>query len=119
MTPTHPPSPNIIALRFDSAKKYLWVLIWLPRDDWASGIEEIQYPDGMIVHMPINYEPERVMYAVIEVIDLNDLQVVAHSEFDMLPGGFFSDTLLYGMVTDPQTAAPSLAVWRLVSDFQE
>lgn len=106
-----PPAAYITSLRVDDQNR-LWMVAWLPRPDWKEGLEEVQMPDGSLGFQPRGGATESVMYSVVEVVDLATATILARGEFDVLPGGFLSDNLIYGMVQD-SVGAPKVAIWRL------
>jgi hypothetical protein len=114
VSPTSPPSPFVIDLAV-GGDGLLWLVYWVPRPDWADGLEEVRFPDGEIGYQPAGGETEAVMSSVIDVIDPETGELMAQFASNYLVGGLIGDSLAYG-VTHDVMGAPRLSIWEVSSN---
>jgi hypothetical protein len=99
----------VLAMRVDDCDR-LWVIAWIPRDDWRSNVTEGVGPDGRTYLRP---ESSASLYrTALEVIDLSSGHILAHSEFDELIYGFLGGGSLFGN-RFTSVGEPRLVVWNV------
>jgi hypothetical protein len=89
----------------------LWVITWVPRQDWHSNVAERRGPDGKTYLEPVNSNASLYRTAV-DVIDLKSGRVLAHSLFDELIYGFLGMNSLFGNRFS-EAGEPRLVVWKV------
>lgn len=107
--PETPPPPYVADLFVDSLSR-AWVIYWLPRPDWQDHVEEFRYYDGSIGYRPEGGQTESVMYAVLEILDLEEARVLYRVESEELFGGVLTDGRVFG-ITHDEIGAPLLSIW--------
>jgi hypothetical protein len=108
ITPETPPPHSIRAIRADSAHR-VWVLLDVPDDRFAEGIEREMTSRGTFWNI-VDYE--RVYDSVIEVIDVNSGRVLVSHRSDYWIPNFIGTDLVYAYRED-EGGTPSLHIWRL------
>jgi hypothetical protein len=87
----------------------LWVIAWVPKEDWRSHTREVGGPGGQTYLQPENGN-ESLYRTALEIIDLHSGLVLAHQDFDGLIYGFLGGNAVFGVRFAP-AGWPRLVVW--------
>ncbi len=89
-----PPGPGIHDVHEDESG-LVWVLLWLPDEEWEEGMGEGTDPYGRPIRTVVNYS--KYMDSAIEVFDPRTGQIIASMRWDTTLDSFVDDRLVFGI----------------------
>jgi hypothetical protein len=68
---------------------HLWIIQWVPREDWRDAVTEVQLPDGRVTRQAEGGDAGLYKTELL-LLSLELEEIVASQEFDPLVVGFLS-----------------------------